>query len=252
MNNNKKIATSHCSVIYFVAVNRCLWQRRTPAERQNDSDCQRIQEQESSGVVLHRVRHHHRRNLGQRNQCPDCPCHRCWPGMVIVPRLSRKRGTLKKNSFVHLSVRASVTKTLTWLISSEVFMIDYWYLACMILVTSPFYWYHAVTLTFGLLQGLISCQAGDHNSSNLLVLSSSNLVDVFPMKRGWSFLILEDQNGQIWKYACEHGKNQTVDCIMVELHTRYLLWEDEPYRRCVWMSPYVSCCPCHLGFSSDK
>ena len=41
----------------------------------------------------------------------------------------------------------------------------------MILVTSPFHWYHAVTLTltFDLLQGQICCRAGDHNSSNLLV-----------------------------------------------------------------------------------
>ena len=40
----------------------------------------------------------------------------------------------------------------------------------MILVTSPFHWYHAVTLTFDLLQGQICCRAGDHNSSNLLVV----------------------------------------------------------------------------------
>ena len=59
-------------------------------------------------------------------------------------------------SFVRLSVcqsvRLSVTKTLTWLMSSEVLMIEHWYLACMILVTSPSYWNHAVTLTFDLLQ----------------------------------------------------------------------------------------------------
>ena len=47
-------------------------------------------------------------------------------------------------------------------------MIEHWYLTCMILVTSPFYWYHAVTLTFDLLQGQICCR-GDHNSSSLLV-----------------------------------------------------------------------------------
>ena len=44
-------------------------------------------------------------------------------------------------------------------------MIEHWYLACMILVTSPFYWYQALTLTFDLLQGQICCWAGDHNSS---------------------------------------------------------------------------------------
>ena len=37
----------------------------------------------------------------------------------VVPRLSRKRGTYI--SFVCLSV----TKTLTWLISSKIFMIEY-------------------------------------------------------------------------------------------------------------------------------
>ena len=86
-----------------------------------------------------------------------------------------KAGDIKSHSPVCLSVRQSVclsvTKTLTWLISSEVLMIEHWYLACTILVTSPFYWYHEVTLTltFDLLQGQICCRAGDHNSSNLLV-----------------------------------------------------------------------------------
>ena len=86
-----------------------------------------------------------------------------------------KAGDIKTHSSVRLSVRLSVspsvTKTLTWLISSEVLMIEHWYLACMILVTSPFYWYHVVTLTliFDLLQGQICCRVGDHNSSNLLV-----------------------------------------------------------------------------------
>ena len=69
-------------------------------------------------------------------------------------------------------IRPSVTKTLTWLIYSEVLMIEHWYLACMIRVTSPLYWYHAVilTLSFDLLQGQSCCRAGDHNSPNLLVL----------------------------------------------------------------------------------
>ena len=51
------------------------------------------------------------------------------------------------------NVHPSVPKTLTWLLSSGILMIEHWYLACIILVTSPFYWYHAVTLTFYLLQG---------------------------------------------------------------------------------------------------
>ena len=62
----------------------------------------------------------------------------------IVPRLSRKRGTL--NSFVCPSV-CSVTKTLTWLISSEVLMMENWYLTCILLVTCPFNLHHAGTLT---------------------------------------------------------------------------------------------------------
>ena len=66
------------------------------------------------------------------------------PLLLIVPRLPRKRETLKLirpsvSLSVCLSVSPSVTKTLTWLISSEVLMIEHWYLACMILVTSPFY-----------------------------------------------------------------------------------------------------------------
>ena len=59
-----------------------------------------------------------------------------------------KAGDIKTHSSVRPSVRLSVTKTLTWLISSEVFMIEHWYLACMILVTSPFNWHHVVTLNY--------------------------------------------------------------------------------------------------------
>ena len=60
---------------------------------------------------------------------------------------------------IHLAVCVSITKSLTWLISSEVFIIDHWYLAYMILVTnaSPLNWHNAVTLTFDLFQGQICC-----------------------------------------------------------------------------------------------
>ena len=83
-----------------------------------------------------------------------------------------------------------------WLISSEVLMIEHWYLACMILVTSPFYWYHAVTLTFDLLQGQICCRAWDHNSWNLLVPSNS-----------WCYLLrnnhaINDARGSIVIMVC--------------------------------------------------
>ena len=48
------------------------------------------------------------------------------PCYYIVPRLSRKQGTLNLiHSSFRLSVRLSVTKTLTWLISSEVLMIEH-------------------------------------------------------------------------------------------------------------------------------
>ena len=53
-------------------------------------------------------------------------------------------------------------------VSSEVWMIEHWYLACMILMTSTFYWYHEVTLTFDEIQGQIRCRAGDHNSLNFI------------------------------------------------------------------------------------
>ena len=99
-----------------------------------------------------------------------------WLGHIsFLPPAFRESGNIKTHSSVCLflcpSVRLSVTKTLTWFISSEVLMIEHWYLACMINVTNPFYWYHAVTLTlnFDPSQGQICCQAGDHNSSNLLV-----------------------------------------------------------------------------------
>ena len=48
-------------------------------------------------------------------------------------------------------------------------MIEHLYLACMFLVTSPFDWHHALTLTFDLIQGQICCSTGDHNSPKLLV-----------------------------------------------------------------------------------
>ena len=73
---------------------------------------------------------------------------------IIAPMLWRKRRILKLIDIrpsVCPPVCLSVTKTLTWLISCEVLMKEhYWYLACMILVSSPFYRHHAVTLTFDL------------------------------------------------------------------------------------------------------
>ena len=87
---------------------------------------------------------------------------------LIVPRLSRKRGTLKLIRLsVRLSLCMSVTKTLTWLISFDLLKIEHCYLACMILVTRFFNWHHA--MTFDLLQGLSCCREGDHNSLNSLV-----------------------------------------------------------------------------------
>ena len=84
---------------------------------------------------------------------------------IFCPPLSRKRGDIKSHSSVCLSVRPSLCpsvchKTLTLLIFSEVLIIEHWYLACTILVTSPFHWHHAVTLTFDLLQGQSCCRAG--------------------------------------------------------------------------------------------
>ena len=59
------------------------------------------------------------------------------------------------NLFVCLS-----QKVVTCLISSEVLMIEHWYLACVLFVTSPFNSHHALTLTFGLPQGQICCHVG--------------------------------------------------------------------------------------------
>ena len=82
--------------------------------------------------------------------------------IIFVSPPFAKAGDIK----THSSVRLFVTKTLIWLISSKVLMIEHWYLACMIFVTSPFNWHRAVTLTFDLLEGQ-SCCRGDHNSLNL-------------------------------------------------------------------------------------
>ena len=119
-----------------------------------------------------------------------------------------KAGYIKTHLSICLSVRLSVTKTLTWLISSEVFMIEHWYLACMILVTSPFYWYHAATLTFDLLQEqdkssdieqqppfgvksnlLPGRQAGDHYSSNLLVWGRYSIFST--QLREWCYVAMQ-------------------------------------------------------------
>ena len=88
------------------------------------------------------------------------------------PPLSRKRGDIKSHSSVCLSVRLSVTKTLTMAITFALLQVDLWYLACVLFVRRPFWWYHAMTLTmtFDLLQGQICCRAGNHNSLNLLVI----------------------------------------------------------------------------------
>ena len=76
----------------------------------------------------------------------------------FVPHALAKVGDTK----TYASVCLSVTKTWTRLISSEVWMIEHYYLACIVLVTSPFNWHHAVTfnLSFDLLQGQICCHAG--------------------------------------------------------------------------------------------
>ena len=99
--------------------------------------------------------------------------------MPCCPTLSRKHWDIKSHSSVcpsvrlsvRLSIRLSVTKTLTLAIPFALLQVEPWYLACVFFVTRPFRWYHVVTLTvtFDLLQGQICCQAGDHNSLNLLV-----------------------------------------------------------------------------------
>ena len=100
---------------------------------------------------------------------------------------------IKTHSSVCLSVRPSVhlsvTKTLTWLISSEVLMIEHWYLACMILVTGPFYWYHAVTLTFDQLQGQIC----------LLIPCGDLDLDLWPTSRS---NLLPGGGPQFFAFAC--------------------------------------------------
>ena len=92
------------------------------------------------------------------------PCHRWiyefvkgWGGFFhgyFCPKPFAKAGNIKAHCpSLRRPVSLSVTKTLTWLMSTEVFIIDHWYLTWIILVISPLYWYHVVTWTFDLLQG---------------------------------------------------------------------------------------------------
>ena len=83
-----------------------------------------------------------------RHMCSFDHCLFCLPPFA-------KAGVIKTHSSVCPSVCPSVTKTLTLLISSKVLLIEHWYLARMILLTSPLNWHHVMTLTltFDLLQG---------------------------------------------------------------------------------------------------
>ena len=100
-----------------------------------------------------------------------------YGSLFFVPRFRESAGTLNliRPSVcpsVRPSVCPSVTKTLTLAMTFALLQVELWYLACVFFVTRPFWWYHIVTLTvpFDLLQGQICCQAGDHNSLNLLTL----------------------------------------------------------------------------------
>ena len=88
---------------------------------------------------------------------------------VCCPRFCESVGTSNLIlQSVCLSVRLSVTKTLSLAITFALLHVELWYLACVFFVTRPFRWYHV--MTFDILQGQICCQAGDHNSLYLLVL----------------------------------------------------------------------------------
>ena len=106
----------------------------------------------------------------------NCPPLSRKRGDIKSHSSSRKRGDIKSHSSVsqsvRLSVSPSVTKTLTLAITFALLQVELLYLACVFIVTLPFWWYHVVTLTvtFDLLQGQICCRAGDHNSLNLLVI----------------------------------------------------------------------------------
>ena len=92
---------------------------------------------------------------------------------IFVPRFRESAGTFNLiRPFVCQSVCLSVTKTLTLAITFALLQVELWYLACVFIVTLPFWWYHVVTVTvtFDLLQAQICCRAGGHNSLNLLVL----------------------------------------------------------------------------------
>ena len=90
-------------------------------------------------------------------------CYMSYMNALLPPPPPSRPFTKARHFKTHSSGHLSVTKTLTPFVSSEVLLIQHWYLACMILVTSPFYWYHVVALTFDILQGKICCRMGDLN-----------------------------------------------------------------------------------------
>ena len=111
---------------------------------------------------------------------------RCLLTTLIVPRLSQKWRTWKS---VCLSDVFVCHKNLPWLITSQVLKIEHSYLACRILVTIPFYWYHAMTLTFYRLQGQFCCQAG----TTILRICLSILIPPFTSHRDQTICSLQDK-----------------------------------------------------------
>ena len=91
--------------------------------------------------------------------------------LIFVLCALAKAGDIQTHSFTYLFIiRLLVTKTLTWLISSEVCYCDRTLILGMHCpCDKPFNWHHALILIFDLLQGQTCCCAGDHNSQNFLI-----------------------------------------------------------------------------------
>ena len=86
-----------------------------------------------------------------------------------------------------------IQQALTLAIIFALLQIELLYLACVSFVTRLCRWYHVVTLTvtFHLLQGQICCRAGDHNSMNLLVITTLSDDRVPTVKRLFHVSFLE-------------------------------------------------------------
>ena len=142
-------------------------------------------------------------------------------------------------------------------------MIEHLYLASMILMTSPFNWNLAwtLTLTFDILQGQIFCHMWDHNSPNLLVHCNfyhTALVHIFSVWWFCRFIIPPVHQVcqgiyafhfihvySLWQNLSVRTKSfdtltLTFDLLMKKLHLGYYFWTERGTDFILHM--WIPCC----------